>query len=99
MFDDGSMTFGEHIEELRRHLWRAIVGILLATLFTIFFAQYVVKILVAPLEGSLEDWHRAKLIRVAEQYEADQTKIPAEERQKLALDLRLSPDELTRLAA
>ncbi|HVJ80842.1 MAG TPA: twin-arginine translocase subunit TatC, partial [Planctomycetia bacterium] len=98
MFDDGSMTFGEHIEELRRHLWRAIVGVLLATLFTIFFAQYVVKILVAPLEGSLESWHRAKLVRVADQFQKDQERLAAADREKLALDLTLGPEELTRLA-
>ena len=99
MFDDGSMTFGEHIEELRRHLWRAIVGILIATTFTIFFAQYVVKILVAPLEGALETWHFKKLERVKDQFKKDQELLPPEERQKLALELTLAPEELTRLAA
>ena len=31
LFDDSTMTFGEHLEALRMHLWKAIVGWLIAT--------------------------------------------------------------------
>jgi sec-independent protein translocase protein TatC len=31
LFDDTTMTFGEHLEELRIRLWRAIIGLCLVT--------------------------------------------------------------------
>ena len=56
LFDDRSMSFGEHIEELRNHLWRAIYGIIFFFLASFFFADHVVMLLTAPVEKELKEW-------------------------------------------
>jgi sec-independent protein translocase protein TatC len=61
------MPFGEHIEELRKHLVRALLGVLAAFLFTIFFATRVVTAITEPVESAQREWYveryneRAKL--------------------------------------
>lgn len=52
------MTFGEHIEELRAHMIRAIVGTLVAFFVMIWFASTIVRILVEPVESAQEAWYR-----------------------------------------
>jgi sec-independent protein translocase protein TatC len=54
MFADTRMTFGEHIEELRVHLWKAIVGFLIAMFVSLFLAQPVLShIIIEPVETQL----------------------------------------------
>jgi len=42
LFDDSTMTFGEHLEALRVHLWKAIVGWLLATVVAFYISRPVI---------------------------------------------------------
>jgi len=44
LFDDTTMTFGEHLEELRIRLWRAIVGLVLVTCVTMYFGDSVMAV-------------------------------------------------------
>ena len=53
LFDDTTMTFGEHLEELRIRLWRAIVGLVLVTGITMFFGDQVMAIVRKPIEDAL----------------------------------------------
>ena len=53
LFDDTSMTFGEHLEELRIRVWRAIVGLVLVTSFTMYFGDQVMAIVRKPIEDAL----------------------------------------------
>ncbi|TXT37185.1 MAG: sec-independent protein translocase protein TatC [Planctomycetota bacterium] len=53
LFDDTTMTFGEHLEELRVRLWRAIVGLVLVTCFTMYFGDQVMAIVRKPIEDAL----------------------------------------------
>lgn len=57
MFADTRMTFGEHLEDLRQHLWRAIWSFVLAVLVSFFFAHYVLRFIQAPVEQALIDYH------------------------------------------
>jgi sec-independent protein translocase protein TatC len=54
LFQDSTMTFGEHLEELRVCLWRAIFGIVVGFVVGIFFAQRVVNWIQVPLENALQ---------------------------------------------
>ena len=56
LFQDSTMTFGEHLEELRRCLWRAILGLTLGFIVGIFAAEKVVNWIQAPLESALKDY-------------------------------------------
>jgi len=53
LFDDTTMTFGEHLEELRIRLWRAIVGLVLVTGVTMYFGDQVMAIVRKPIEDAL----------------------------------------------
>src|SRR5205807_2299863 len=74
MFSDTRMTFGEHIEELRWYLWRAIIGFLIAMFASFFLAQPVLRhIIISPVEHELQAYYakrvaeaRAKALAKAE---------------------------------
>ena len=53
LFDDTTMTFGEHLEELRIRLWRAIIGLFLVTSVTMYFGDQVMAIVRKPIEDAL----------------------------------------------
>ena len=73
-FAETRMSFGDHIEELRTHLWRTIAGFGVALFFSLFIGHFVVKIITAPVKDQLEKFYdrRANNIR-AEQ--ADNPKL------------------------
>lgn len=54
LFNDTTMTFGEHLEELRMRLWRAIVGLVLVTGVTMYFGDQVMAIVRKPIEDALK---------------------------------------------
>src|SRR5262249_43769804 len=59
MFAETRMSFGEHIEDLRTHLIRAIVGFVVALCVSFFFAPSVLRFIAAPVESQLlEFWKR-----------------------------------------
>ncbi len=53
-FDNTRMTFGDHLEELRRHLWRAIAGFGVAMIFCFFLGKPVLDyLIIKPVEDQL----------------------------------------------
>ncbi len=54
LFDNTTMTFGEHLEELRIRLWRAIIGLFLVTSVTMYFGDDVMAIVRKPIEDALQ---------------------------------------------
>lgn len=64
LFKDTRMSFGDHIEDLRTHLIRAIVYFVIGMTFSLFFlGQYVMKIIVAPVEEQLDRFEAKMLNR------------------------------------
>lgn len=53
LFDDSTMTFGEHLEVLRAHLIKAIIGLVICVIFTLFKGQTIVGIVRAPIDAAL----------------------------------------------
>lgn len=58
LFEDSTMTFGEHLEELRGCLWKAIVGLLVGFLVGLAVADRVVKLIESPLTEAMETHYR-----------------------------------------
>jgi sec-independent protein translocase protein TatC len=54
MFADTRMSFGDHLEDLRTHLWRAVKSFLVAMVFALFIGKYVVMFIAAPVEQQLK---------------------------------------------
>ena len=44
LFESSRMSFGEHLEELRSVLVRALIGVAIASVFGFYFADQVVEV-------------------------------------------------------
>lgn len=53
LFDDTTMSFGEHLEVLRTHVWRALVGAIIAIVACLFVGDRIFSLLRAPIEDVL----------------------------------------------
>lgn len=53
LFDDSTMSFGEHLEVLRAHLWKAIIGTVLCVVLCLFFAKGIVAYVRTPVDRAL----------------------------------------------
>jgi sec-independent protein translocase protein TatC len=53
LFDDSTMTFGEHLEVLRFHLIRAIIGLSICVIFSLIFGEQLVRIIRQPIDAAL----------------------------------------------
>jgi sec-independent protein translocase protein TatC len=63
-FADTRMSFGDHIEELRTHLWRAIYGFGVALFISFFFGHYVLQFITAPLKTELSAFYKRRTQKV-----------------------------------
>ncbi|MCC7086677.1 MAG: twin-arginine translocase subunit TatC [Pirellulales bacterium] len=57
LFKDSVMTFGEHLEELRRCLWKAVLGLFIGVGIGLSVANWVVVLIQSPLEQALQDYY------------------------------------------
>ena len=62
LFQTSTMTFGEHLEELRVCLIRATVGLLVAVLLGFLVAQPVVHLIEQPLRRALGNYYTERSI-------------------------------------
>lgn len=49
LFDDSTMTFGEHLEVLRIHLWKAIIGLVIGCTAAFFFSNHIIVAIQKPV--------------------------------------------------
>jgi Tat protein translocase TatC len=63
-FKDTRMSFGDHIEELRNHLWRAVYGFLIALVVSLFIGSYVLDTIMAPVKSQLDAYYNRQMRRV-----------------------------------
>jgi sec-independent protein translocase protein TatC len=91
LFADTRMSFGDHIEELRTRLLRALVGFMLG--FVIAFLPWVGKpvlnFITAPVEAQLAYFYNKRVKTVAEKLrEGDSTTTNANRPQELKIDFK-----------
>ena len=60
LFQDSTMTFGEHLEELRGCLWRALAGLMIGFLIALIFASRLVQWIEVPLRNGLRQHYLEK---------------------------------------
>lgn len=56
------MSFGEHLEELRVALWKAVIALVIGTLIGFTVAHHVVRFIQEPLQGGLETFRKAQAL-------------------------------------
>ncbi|GAB4138898.1 MAG: twin-arginine translocase subunit TatC [Planctomycetaceae bacterium] len=57
LFDETTMSFGEHLEALRIHLWKAIIGFVVAVVICLFFGSYIVAFIRGPISNALHKYN------------------------------------------
>ncbi len=62
LFEKSTMTFGEHLEELRRALAKAFVWLAIGMCAALLFADRIVKYIQQPLEQALTEFYEDKAI-------------------------------------
>ena len=63
LFAATTMSFGDHLEELRVCLFKAVIGLVLGFVIGLAFANGVVAYIQTPLKSALEEHYIAKAIR------------------------------------
>jgi sec-independent protein translocase protein TatC len=54
LFDDSVMTFGEHLDVLRTHLIRALLGLAVAMVLTMAFGESIIRLIRQPIDSALD---------------------------------------------
>lgn len=70
LFQSSTMTFGEHLEELRTCLIRAAAGLAVTVLLGFFVARPVVHMIEEPLRRALGDYYSKRAIETAADWQA-----------------------------
>ena len=55
LFDDTTMSFGDHLEVLRVHLWKSLVGIAIGIVISMFIGNRIIGILKARIDKALRE--------------------------------------------
>lgn len=91
LFEGGTMSFGEHLEELRICLFRSLLGVLVGCLVGLYAAEYVVRFFEGPLKEALTDHYIAQALA---KIDKDFAKNPPPEYRETILYGRLVPEEM-----
>ena len=67
LFDRSTMSFGEHLEELRKCLFRALIGLAVGVAIGLFIGGDVVAFIQKPLEKGLRAYYQQESIRRAKE--------------------------------
>ena len=60
LFRESTMTFGEHLEELRTALWKSVVAISIGFCIGMYFASWFVNQVKAPLQEAINRYMEQK---------------------------------------
>ncbi|WDI42753.1 twin-arginine translocase subunit TatC [Bremerella sp. P1] len=105
-FEGSSMSFGDHLEELRTCLFRAVIWLAIGVAIGLYFGSDVVKFLEQPIQDALLRYYQNKSISQLEanlgiKLTGDQRTVVAkhlEENNWIAVDMWIEPAEIERLA-
>jgi sec-independent protein translocase protein TatC len=75
IFADTRMSFGDHIEDLRTHLWRAIKGFFLACVLGFFLGKPVLAFIARPVEEQLQVFYDNRAKEVEQKVKEDDPEI------------------------
>ncbi|MEI8382498.1 MAG: twin-arginine translocase subunit TatC [Planctomycetota bacterium] len=64
LFDDSTMTFGEHLEVLRFHLIRALMGLTVCVIVTLCYGEELVRLIRYPVDQALQRANKNELIKI-----------------------------------
>ncbi|WP_339728688.1 twin-arginine translocase subunit TatC [uncultured Gimesia sp.] len=74
LFDESSMSFGDHLEALRVHLWKALIGLAICVVGALFIGHKIVAVVRAPIDSALREYNLDKLPHEKSEEEEKQQK-------------------------
>jgi sec-independent protein translocase protein TatC len=80
LFDDSTMTFGEHLEVLRIHLWKAIIGLVIGSTVAFFFSNHIIVAIQRPVTKVMEEKFGHKEVEKRDDLKVEEDKRSAWER-------------------
>lgn len=89
LFEQSSMSFGEHLEELRRALIKAFIWLGIGTAIGLYFSEDIVRAFQTPLEAAVRQFRAEKAV---EAFEEANGSAPTEEMTDLIKGLGLVPE-------
>ena len=54
LFDDSTMSFGEHLEELRVRLWKGLIGLVICVIGMLFVGNELLAVIRRPIDNALQ---------------------------------------------
>lgn len=66
LFDDSTMSFGDHLEALRVHLFKALIGLIITVTITLFFSDQIITIIRRPIDKALTTHFSEQAVAVLE---------------------------------
>ncbi|MFK7777757.1 MAG: twin-arginine translocase subunit TatC [Gimesia sp.] len=61
LFDESTMSFGDHLESLRVHLWKALIGLAICVVGSLVIGHKIVEVVRAPIDSALKEYNLEKL--------------------------------------
>lgn len=74
-FKETTMTFGEHLDELRSCLVKAVLGLMLGISIGLFFGRQIVEVIEHPLKAALGAYYQEVAVKKYEEFFAQQQKL------------------------
>jgi sec-independent protein translocase protein TatC len=91
LFADSRMSLGDHIEELRRCLWRAILGYVVAVVLGFLISREFFLLIAAPIDRELRDFYERRLATQQKKLdEGDAALRDADQPREVPLEVRLT---------
>lgn len=89
LFDDSTMSFGDHLESLRLHMFKAIIGVAVGMILCLIFGDSLVAVVRSPIDQALTEYWDKQLKKSpeesgtqgTEQDETDKKEIASEKNQ------------------
>jgi sec-independent protein translocase protein TatC len=76
LFADTRMSFGDHLEVLRWHLWRAIFGFFVAVCLSLFcFGRPVMEFIAAPVSSALMKFYKERVVKAQKKLDAGDSQL------------------------
>lgn len=97
LFDESRMSFGEHLDELRKALFKGAVGVVIGCAIGLMFAPQVVKLLNRPLVKAMENYkltHASNLLKEKTGYVPMELVPWLEKERFVPRELRIDPAQL-----
>lgn len=69
LFDDSTMSFGEHLEALRVHLFKSLIGLFVAVTITLFVSDRIIAVIRRPVDLALRQHYASQSDSIAAQGE------------------------------